>query len=432
MQILIIGQCTLHWGRMEFGNIGNYYIIEPLVRELYSVFPNAKIKTTMQMSARFQEDECVEVVPMGLFYGWLESDLETALVELGIAEVFSKTGKLPSTTPFIDEVMQTDLVIDFSGDIWGDNSNFLGKNRFLVGLIKDRVSQLLGKKTAMIAGSPGPFDDQEVVEFAKEVYRNFDIVTNRESISLELLKNYGFDVSRTVSLACPAFLFEPRNTAKAEEVAEKIGLNSVSGLKVGFILCGWNFLEGPFDKWPRRDEEYIVFAEAVEMLDKLGCIVYLMSHSNGFPIPPAKFELQHGRDYVVAKQLEDVLKKRGIAKNVQVIEDVLDTWETKQIISNFDMLISGRIHGAVAGLSQLVPTVIIDYGHEPKAHKLQGFAIEAGAESYVSDPAVPGDIQQKVKIALNALTEYKAKLAQSIPVTKQKAKQNFVELKRII
>ena len=32
-----------------------------------------------------------------------------------------------------------------------------------------------------------------------------------------------------------------------------------------------------------------------------------------------------------------------------------------------------RIHGAVAALSQSVPTVIIDYGHEPKAHKLIGF-----------------------------------------------------------
>jgi colanic acid/amylovoran biosynthesis protein len=283
----------------------------------------------------------------------------------------------------------------------------------------------------MIAGSPGPFEDQKVVEFAKEVYKNFDIVTNRESISIELLKNYGFDVSKTVSLACPAFLFEPRKTAKAEVVAEKLGFNSIAGLKVGFILCGWNFLEGPFDKWPRRDDEYTVFAEAVEMLDSLGCTVYLMSHSNGFPIPPAEFELQHGRDYAVAKQLEEVLRKRGIAKNIQVIEDVLDTWETKQIISNFDLLVSGRIHGAVAGLSQLVPTVIIDYGHEPKAHKLVGFAIEAGAESYVSDPAIPGDIQQKVNRALNALPEYKAKLAQSIPVAKQKAKQNFVELKKI-
>jgi colanic acid/amylovoran biosynthesis protein len=46
MTIFVIGQCTIHWGRMEFGNIGNYYIAEPLFRELHRVFPEATIKTT--------------------------------------------------------------------------------------------------------------------------------------------------------------------------------------------------------------------------------------------------------------------------------------------------------------------------------------------------------------------------------------------------
>jgi polysaccharide pyruvyl transferase WcaK-like protein len=39
------------------------------------------------------------------------------------------------------------------------------------------------------------------------------------------------------------------------------------------------------------------------------------------------------------------------------------------------MLVSGRVHG----LSQHVPTVIIDY--EPKAHKIMGFA---KVEEYVA------------------------------------------------
>ena len=49
MRILLIGQCTLHWGRMEFGNLGNYYIMEPFVRNLHRVFPDAEICTTFQM-----------------------------------------------------------------------------------------------------------------------------------------------------------------------------------------------------------------------------------------------------------------------------------------------------------------------------------------------------------------------------------------------
>lgn len=64
MKIFVIGQCTLHWGRMEYGNIGNYYVIEPFFRELHRVFPDAVITTTFQMSDGFQKREKVCCVPM--------------------------------------------------------------------------------------------------------------------------------------------------------------------------------------------------------------------------------------------------------------------------------------------------------------------------------------------------------------------------------
>lgn len=53
MRILITGQCTVHWGRLEFGNIGNYYITETSIRELHRVFPDAEIVTTFQMTDDF-------------------------------------------------------------------------------------------------------------------------------------------------------------------------------------------------------------------------------------------------------------------------------------------------------------------------------------------------------------------------------------------
>lgn len=432
MKILIIGQCTLHWGRMEFGNIGNYYIIEPFIRELYKVFPHAEISTTFQMSDRFCKEEKVRLLPMDLYYNWDNKDLENALMELSSAEIYSKTGFLPKKTTYIEEVLNSDLVIDFSGDIWGDNANFLGKDRFLVGLIKDRVAQLLGKKTVMLAGSPGPFKEQNTLNFAKEVYENFDIVTNRESLSIDLLKENGFNVSNTLSLACPAFLFEPLSDDIGQQLATEIGILPKTKKVVGFIVCGWNFTEGPFDKWPRTDEEYTIFAEAVEYLTEVeNCKVFLMSHSNGFPIPPLEFELIHGRDYQVAKQLESVLIKRGISKDFHMIERVNDTWETKAILKQFDLLVSGRVHGAVGALSQLVPTVIIDYGHPPKAHKLLGFAIEAGAEKYIADPQVKDDIIIKIKDAVQHLDEYKEALSVQIPNAKNKAIKNFEILKNL-
>ena len=293
--------------------------------------------------------------------------------------------------------------------------------------MKDRISQLLGKKTVMIAGSPGPFKDNETLEFTKEVYSNFDLVTNRESLSIDILKKDGFDVTNTKSLACPAFLFEPK------EVDTFRSIESIDKPIVGFIICGWNFIEGPFDKWPREDSEYTIYAEAVEYIsEKLGCHVLLLSHSNGF-IPNKKpFELIHGRDYVVSQQLNKVVSDRGIAKNYSIVNDVLDTWETKALVNKLDMLVSGRIHGAVAGLSQNVPTIIIDYGHEPKAHKLRGFSIEAGVEDCIANPMKSDDIINKIDNVFSNLGDYKVKLQNQIPFTKQKALKTFELLGKLM
>lgn len=434
MNILITGQCTLHWGRMEFGNIGNYYIMEPFLRELHRVFPNASIKTTFQMSERFCKQENVEVLPMSLYYAWNDDDLVNAEKELELSEHFKVTGEIESTTPYIEAVLATDLVIDFSGDIWGDNADFLGENRFKVGMLKDLVAKNLGKKVVMLAGSPGPFSNVETKELALQVYKKFDLVTNREPISTVLLKEEGFDTSKTHSLACPAFLFEPAKGPKIDEMLIREGLGKKDRKQpiVGFILCGWNFEAGPFDKWPRDDSDYIKFAENIEYLtETLGAKVCLMSHSNGFELPPVPFELIHGRDYPIIKQLQTVLEDRAISKGVFALDGIYDTWETKAIVSSFDMLVSGRVHAAVAGLSQNVPTVIIDYGHEPKAHKLLGFATVAGSENYVADPSNGDDLKTKIELCWNNLEEYRAFLQKKIPEVKATAKLNFNKLKEL-
>lgn len=434
MTILIIGQTTLHWGRMEFGNIGNYYIIEPFMRELHSNFPGVNIKTTLQMSERFCEDEKVEVVPMELYYDLAsDNNLDIAKKEIQLVEEFLKNGEFSETTLYIDEVLSADIIIDFSGDIWGDNANFLGKDRFEVGLYKDMIAQKLGKPIFMVAGSPGPFNDERTKQLAKIVFKNFTAVTNREPISSIVLKENGFDTTNITDLACPAFLFEP---AKGENIDKLISEEKIiikERPTVGFIICGWNFLEGPFDKWPRNDSDYEVFAKAVEYINnELGARVCLMSHSNGFPIPPAEFKLIHGRDYPIIKQLQKVLNDRGIAKDVFALDGVYDAWTTKAIISNFDMLVSGRVHATVAGFSQCVPTVVIDYGHEPKAHKLQGFAIVAGQEMYVSDPSKESDLINKIKDCWKNRESVKIDLKKRIPIVKEKAKENFRLIKRFV
>ena len=157
MRILLTGLMTLHWGRIENGNIGNYYITETTVRELHRVFPDSEIVTTFQMTKEFCEWEKVKVLPIELFYSWSVSDLDICLKELGIAEIYNLTGNLVTSTPYIEEVMKSDLVLDFSGEMWGDYAEPVGKDRFLTVLIKDRVAQLFKETGGAISRFSGTF-----------------------------------------------------------------------------------------------------------------------------------------------------------------------------------------------------------------------------------------------------------------------------------
>lgn len=432
MKILVIGQCSLHWGRMEYGNIGNYYIIEPFFRELHEVFPLAEIYTTFQMSDTFCRKEKIQCLPLSYYYNWSDGDITIAYKELAISTAYNETGVLIDSTPFINEVLTSDLVVDFSGDIWGVNANFLGPNRFLIGLIKDRVVQLLKKPIAMLAGSPGPFDNDIILPFAKLVYKNFNIVTNREPISRRILQDYGFDLSKTKDYVCPAFSFTSASISEIANFIKGTPLEKKNKKVVGFILCGWNMSVGPYDRSDWSDDEFSVFIKVIRtFIKEKGVSVCLLSHSNGFKLEP-KFQLIHGRDYKIVKRLFELLQRTDVSDNVFLFNDIYLPKVTKGIISMFDMLISGRVHGAVAGLSQNVPTVIIDYGHEPKAHKLKGFAQVAGIEEYVADPNNYDSLITKIDSCWEKKIEIKEKLKEKNIYIQQQLKEEFRELLKII
>lgn len=371
-------------------------------------------------------------VPMDYYFSWDKNSLDLAYKELAIAQIYNETDCLIEKTPYIDCVLDSDLVIDYSGDIWGKNADLLGNNRFLVGLLKDRVAQLFKKATAMIAGSPGPFNNDETLDFAKVVYKNFKIVTNREEVSKTILENFGFDTSKTLSCACPAFEFESESKENIKTLIRDSPLHHKSKPVIGFILCGWNMLEGPFNREDWRDEEFESYTHLIKaLIEELDVDVCFMSHSNGFILSP-NFKMIRGRDYYIIKRIYDLLNKTEVRDRIYIFDDIYSPRETKAIIGEFDMLITGRVHAAVASLSQNVPTVIIDYGHEPKAHKLLGFAKVAHMEEYVADPKSYEDMKAKSIKCFECRLEIKEYLKKRNTEILELIKQNFLVLKNLV
>jgi len=436
MRILLTGLMTVHRGRLENGNIGNYYITEATVRELHRVFPGAEIATTLQMTEAFCEREEVRVLPMDLFYSWSDSDLDICLKELGIAEVYRLTGNLTATTPYIEEVMKSDLVLDFSGEMWGDHADPVGKNRFLTVLLKDRVAELLGKPVVLLAGSQGPFEKTAHLDgLTSAVVKNLSAALNREPASIDMLRQSGFDVTNVKSFTDVAFLFDPLPASEITDLLRDDSIVVKDRETVGFILCGFNMLRGPYDAEPRSDDEFLQFAEAVEFIvEELGARVFLMSHQNGFVKTPDGYQLINGRDYPYAEQLHRVVQERGKVKSNDVIlaEGPYTPKQTKAIISQFDMFVSGRIHAFVAAVSQHVPTVIINRGHGGISHRNLGFAQSVGMENYISDPSSADDMKAKIGDCWQHREKVRAGLAGKMPVVKETARSMFDALKEVI
>ena len=195
--ILVTGLCTLHWGRLQYGNIGNYYIVEPLFRQLHKHFLEYRIITTFQMDEQFIRKEDIEVIPMELYYSWKEEDVTNAYRDVEVAEKRAHHIEC-ELTPWVECVLNCEYVINVSGDMWGDNAEHVGHKRFLVDCLKMKAAQILQKKTILYAVTPGPFSDKEEKQLAKEVFNKFDLVVIREKVSRDNLIKWGFAIEHVV------------------------------------------------------------------------------------------------------------------------------------------------------------------------------------------------------------------------------------------
>jgi colanic acid/amylovoran biosynthesis protein len=432
MKILVTGLCTVHWGRLEYGNIGNYYIVEPFFRELHRVFPKAEIVTTFQMTEEFCEREKVTSLPMDMYYSWSDNDVDIALKEYGIAELYKKTGQLIESTPYLEQVISSDMIVDISGEMWGDKANPVGNNRMLVNLLKMRVAQLLGKHTVLYAVSAGPFSDEKTNGLAKITFENFSLVTIREPETTKRLNSIGFNMDNTKDIPCPSYLFEPETSEKISYILNKESVSESLKPTIGLVVCGFN-LKLPYDKWPRDDSDYNEFVILIEhIINNLDSRVLLISHSNGFDLPP-NFKFKPGRDYQVIKQLQEIVCKRQNIKDMNdilCIDNAYIPKETKGIIGQLDMMVTGRVHASVASVSQSVPTVFITYEEAENSGKTLGFASISGLQDYVSKPDAT-EMIKKVDMCFKNKEKIKVHLKQRIPVVKDMARQGIDDLKLI-
>jgi colanic acid/amylovoran biosynthesis protein len=435
-RIFLIGLTSSRLGGMEYHNLGNYAIMEPLIIYLKKTFPDAKIVTSIQMSDAFCEKFGIECKRQQRFWTYGKKTGITTLKDICCTLIWAMfhyllrmdVKFLLKSSSLLNEIYEADLVVDFSGDIFGDNANY---RRFLEASAELVLAKIIGKPVAMLIGSPGPFKKKWRQWLGRFVMNRVDLITNREPLSTEILKSMGVRNNRMFTTACPAFLFKPRPGNEVEQVLKDEGIIS-NGKKplVGMILCGWNMPKAPNNKIPRQESELSPFVTVIRhLIEKMNVRVLLMSHQNA---TDENGQMIRGNDHAIVEQVMNLLKNAGYDNNLFTLKGCYDAATSKAIISCFDMLISGRIHGSVGGLSQDIPTVIIDYGHEPKAHKLRGFARVADVEEFICDPRNAEDMIRRIALCWERREEIREKLKTRIEEVKRLAKSNFEMLQNLI
>ncbi len=433
--ILVTGLCTLHWGRLQYGNVGNYYIVEPLFRLLHKYFPDSCIYTTFQMDDVFIKREDIRVLPMDLYYSWSESDVERAIQDVETAKKIAedKKGDILKSE-YIEALEKCEIVINVSGDMWGDNAEHVGKDRFYVDCLKMKAAQLLNKKTILYAVTPGAFKSVKEFALAKDVFENFDKVFIREKVSMGNLEKWGMSTEKVTYAPCPSFLFEANDDGRSKWT-EYIKEAHDSGFEViGMTFGGFNMPKGPYDMWPREDAQYEHFLRLAEhVLHKENTKIMLFSHTNGFDLPPY-FRLKNGRDFVILQQFSTLLKDRNsdVSERICLVEEPLLPYDLKGLIGKLDMLITGRVHASVAATSQMVPTVFVEYDRRViYSDKMSGFSEQMGLEAYV---CTPDNLEQMIRVTEACMQNkelIEKQLRVEIPKLQKLAEDAIKELKDV-
>lgn len=431
--VLIIGLTSVKLGALEHGNIGNFLIIDPLFKYLRISYPKINIKTSLQLSEDFAKKYDLTILRNRRFWTYKLFTLTSSLLDFlriyfyKVFKIFKvENRRILEKSALLKELAWADIVLDFSGDLFGDNAPF---QRFIEGSAKLLFASLLDKPVIMIASSPGPFEKNFFYKWlGKLILKKVTLILNREPTSTDYLQKIGISKEKIINTACPSFLFDMDSEKSVKDLLGNEGINFFNP-SVGIVISGWNMPTPPFDKIPRKKDELLKFIPIIDFFLDQKINVFLISHSYrldklGSVIP--------GPDLVICEQLFGLVENNNNKDNLIIVRGVYKPEEMRKIIGGLDFLVSGRLHAAISGLSQGVPTVIIDYGFEPRGHKLLGVSRLMAIEDFFSDPNIQGDMLEKVKKGWQNKSLYKEKITAQLIKVKLLARMNFDILKSFL
>ena len=429
VRLFITGSCSSALGNWEH-QLGNAAILIGLLKGIHKYLPDATVVTKYQLSKTFCQTYGIQSLLLEPEKGARFRRAIITFSNLFLAgawrfchEVLRIDIKFLRSTRLLNAYRTSDLIIDLSGDTYGDSISFTNFIKHSLDLL---TARLVGKAVVSLANSPGPFSGWIKKSVARVVFNKVALITTREPVSADLLRKLGIKTP-IITTACPAFLLEPAQDSRVGEIMRSEGIDSNSRPIIGITLSGYNLYSKPTWDLPESLEDLELYVPTVRfLLDELDAQVLLIPHV--YRTNPWTGQMIQGPDYVILKTLSQMVSRCSKNNKLKLIEGTYSPAEVKGLIGKLDLLISGRLHAGVAALSQCVPTVLLAYGH-----KHFGFMRMLNLERYVWQPAMgPDGLLAIVRLVWQERERVASELHKWVPLVKECAELNVKILQDIL
>ena len=258
----------------------------------------------------------------------------------------------------LEEYYNSDIIIAGIDDSF---TTLYGPGPFLTNFRAILLAKILKKSVVLYAGSVGPFRNKYYEILGSYIINQADLVTLREEISLDYLKEIGVSNPSMNVTADLAFALHASSSDKAKEILTSEGIDCnefpLIGISLSRVISKWAFpdVQEPAKKY---HEYTTIMARVIDyLIEELSATLIFIPQVIG---PAEKDDDRNAA--------EDICR---IAKNQNKIKLITNEYtpeELRDITGLFDLFIGARTHSVISAAVMCVPFVAIEYA----SHKTRG------------------------------------------------------------
>jgi colanic acid/amylovoran biosynthesis protein len=244
---------------------------------------------------------------------------------------------------FYEAIKSCDLLVVSGGDVLAD----YGEESIRHCFFPIAVAIALKKPVYVFAQSISPYKNKETLRFARFYLNKCSLITVRERLSFDYLKNIGIKAPLHLT-ADPAFTLMPCSDSRLNEVVQAENLpdtnSPIIGLSVSETATRWS--DSSHEDFTKEMAEV-----CDQLINKYKAKIVFVPHVS-YPNDPAN------DDRVVGRTIASLMINKQAA---HVIEGDYSCTDLKAIIGRCALFIGARTHATIAAASMLVPTIAIAY-----------------------------------------------------------------------